>query len=357
MLGPSCSAPQPIMAVPAPPQPAFTALFNDVSKDPFNGTYGPLFAPFDISLTDANPTPDNVHQQIADASSQHLPLTIALLVNGLVRVYCLPFRHDQAVGAAPVPALDGKFFAFDGELVLGQGVLVEIPAQWFNMTAQVQVPNLDNIQARLAADASPTLTLGPYAGGDLNTVAIKTRAAMVLPHKYGSLFLAQPYGIPPRYYFNTIPPLLEADGTTGACIILTKYCQMAITVSAGGESTLQVFPPTPPARNATLLMQSHLLLCHYFPTLLGAQPPTHDLQPLVAHLTAYQNKQTVCQDQARQEKIEKECTMVAVWLGPENFSRLLRYSQVANKDHLSLLWKALAGTPASDRLMILQGKV
>jgi hypothetical protein len=44
------------MAAPAPPQPAFTALFDNASKDPFDGTYGPLFAPINISLTDANPT-------------------------------------------------------------------------------------------------------------------------------------------------------------------------------------------------------------------------------------------------------------------------------------------------------------
>jgi hypothetical protein len=143
----------------------------------------------------------------------------------------------------------------------------------------------------------------------------------------------------------------------GACVALTKYFQIAITVSAGGEYTLQVIPPTPPACNVTILMQSHLLLHHYFSTLLGAQPPTHDLQPLVAHFTNYQNEQTVHQDQAWQEKIEKERTTVAVWLGPENFSRLLHYSQVASKDHLSMLWKALAGAPARDRLMILQGKV
>jgi hypothetical protein len=75
------------------------------------------------------------------------------------------------------------------------------------------------------------------------------------------------------------------------------------------------------------------------------------------HFTAYQNEQTVCQDQAPHEKIEKERTTVAVWLGPKNFSRLLRYSQVASKDHLSPLWKALAGAPACDRLMFLYGKV
>ncbi len=179
---------------------------------------------------------------------------------------------------------------------------------------------------------------------------------MVLPHKYVGLFLAQPDGMPPRYYFDTILPRLEADGTAGACVALTKYCQMAITVTAGGESFLQVIQPTPPARNVSLLTQPHLLLCHYFPT-LGTQPPTNDIQPLVAHLTAYQNEQTVCQNQAWQEKIDKERTAVAVWLGFENFSHLLCYSQVASKDHLSPLWKALADAPARDRLMILQGKV
>jgi hypothetical protein len=236
------------MAAPAPPQPAFTAFFNDISKDPFDGTYGPLFAPFDISLTDANPTPDNVRQQIAATSNQRLPLAIVLLVSRLLCVYCLPFWRDQAVGAPAIPALDGTFFAFvDGKLVLGQEVLEEIPAQWFNMTAQVQVPTVDNIRAQLAADASPTLTLGPFAGGDPKTMAIKSRALMVLPHKYVGLFLAQPKGMPPRYYFDTILSLLEADGTAGACIALTKYCQMAITVTTGGESTLHIVQPTPPA--------------------------------------------------------------------------------------------------------------
>ncbi len=249
-----------------------------IANNPFNGTYGPLFAPFDISLTDVNPTPDNVCQQIAATSNQRSPLTIVLLVNRLLHVYCLPFRCDQAVGAPAIPALDGKFYAFDGKLVLSQGVLVEIPAQWFNMTAQVQVPTVNNIRAQLAADASPTLTLGPYAGGNPDTVAINSQAAMVLPHKYVGLFLAQPDGMPPHYYFDTILPLLEADGTAGACVALTKYCQMAITITARGESTLQVVQPTPPARNVSLLMQSHLLLHHYFPT-LGTQPPTNDIQP------------------------------------------------------------------------------
>jgi hypothetical protein len=194
------------MTAPAPPQPAFTALFNNISKDPFDGIYSPLFAPFNISLTNANPTLNNVCQQIAAVSNQRSPLANVLLDNGLTHVYGLPFRCDQAVGVAPVSALDGKYFVFDGEPVLSQGVLVEIPAQWFNMTAQVQVPTLDNIRVQLAANASPTLTFGPYVGGDPDTVAIKTWAAIVLPHKYVGLFLAQPDGIPPPPSWRLMVP-------------------------------------------------------------------------------------------------------------------------------------------------------
>jgi hypothetical protein len=82
------------MVAPAQSQPAFTALFKDISKDPFDGAYDPLFAPFDICLMDANPTPNNVCQQITAASNHCSPLAIALLVNGLICVYCLPFWRN-----------------------------------------------------------------------------------------------------------------------------------------------------------------------------------------------------------------------------------------------------------------------
>jgi hypothetical protein len=108
------------MAAPVPSQPAFTALFDDISKDPFDGTYGPLFAPFGISLTDANPTPDNVCQQIAAASNQCLPLAIVLLVNGLIHVYCLSFQCNQAVGAAPNPSWMGSSLPLMANLSLAK---------------------------------------------------------------------------------------------------------------------------------------------------------------------------------------------------------------------------------------------
>jgi hypothetical protein len=84
------------MAAPAPPQPAFTALFDDISKDPFDGTYGPLFALFDISLTDANPTPNNVCQQIAAASNQRLPLAIALLMRSFAPYLLQTHLHNKS---------------------------------------------------------------------------------------------------------------------------------------------------------------------------------------------------------------------------------------------------------------------
>jgi len=109
------------------PQPAlFANLFSDASNDPHNGDYRALLAPFDIDINNPgnNATPDAVRQQIAAAGNQRIPLAMVLLVEGRLKPFFLPFRLEQAVGATPNPAIDGKIFAYDGELIHNQGILV-----------------------------------------------------------------------------------------------------------------------------------------------------------------------------------------------------------------------------------------
>ena len=121
-------------ALPAPPVPVatattFSALFNDASRDPFvvNGNYDDYLSSFNIIQGAAPDTPDAVRQRIAAAANQHLPIAflLLLLVDGLLRPYFLPFRRDQAVGTPGHLPTDNKLFAFDGELIQGQGILVE----------------------------------------------------------------------------------------------------------------------------------------------------------------------------------------------------------------------------------------
>jgi hypothetical protein len=167
-------------------------------------------------------------------------------------------------------------------------------AQWFNITAQVQKPTLNNILAQLAANASPTLTLGLYARSNPDTVAIKTQAAMVIPHKYVGQFLTQPNGIPLHYYFDTPPP-------SWRLMVLWEHASPS--------------PRSPPCR---LFCPPHLPVMSpssHNPTSFSAttfQPcwaPSHPLM-ISSHwlrtTLLTKNEQTVHQDQAQQEKIKKE---------------------------------------------------
>ena len=71
------------LALPAPAMAtSFSALFNDVSNDPFlvNGTYDDYLSSFNIIAGVAPDTPDTIRQGIAAASNQRLPVALLLLV-------------------------------------------------------------------------------------------------------------------------------------------------------------------------------------------------------------------------------------------------------------------------------------
>ena len=144
-------------ALPAPPVAmTFSAIFNDASKDPFlvNGCYDDYLSSFNIIAGAVPDSPDAVHQRIAAAANQHLPVALLLLVDGVLRPYFLPFRRDQALGVPAHPPTDNKLFAYDGELIQGQGSLVELPNQWFNLAPLTTVASVASIGGLLAADAT-----------------------------------------------------------------------------------------------------------------------------------------------------------------------------------------------------------
>ncbi|KAL3810349.1 hypothetical protein ACHAXA_003078 [Cyclostephanos tholiformis] len=291
------------LAPPAPPMAtSFSGLYNDASKDPFcvNGSYDDYLAPFNINAAGGvHDTPETVRNRLAAAANQRLPVALALLVEGRLRPYFLPFCREQAMGAPPHPATDGKLFAYDGELVSGQGPLAEIPNSCFNLSPVVVAPTTASIATQLAAD--PHLQLvGPYAVGNADTIELRSRNVIAIPNKYVGLFLSQPNGVPPRYYFNTILPLTEADGMGPTCLPLTTFCQIAFTRSApGGISHLQIVEPTPPGRHVPLLTQAVEMLHHHLPALAARGGQPFDLQPLVNTIVAGQHQRQADQAQAR----------------------------------------------------------
>ena len=142
----------------------------------------------------------------------------------------LPFRCDHAIGVPEHPATDNRIFAFEGELIGTQGYLVEVPDDSFNLTNRMILPEVGLVvRCLLAADPQATI-LGPFADGEANTSPARIRFVVPIPNKkYASLFLAHPGGIPPRYYFETILPVVEAKGMAVTCEPLTRFCLAAIT--------------------------------------------------------------------------------------------------------------------------------
>jgi hypothetical protein len=337
----------------------FAGLFSDASRDPFliDGRYQALLDPFNVDATVNNPQPIAVRQMISASANQLLPIALLALVGERLTPLFLPFRRDRAIGVPEHPATDNRIFAFEGELIGTQGYLVEVPDDSFNLTNRMILPEVGLVRGLLAADPQATI-LGPFADGEANTAPARTRFVVPIPNKYAGLFLAHPGGIPPRYYFETILPVVEADGMAGTCEPLTRFCLAAITRGPNQASAVQIAVLAPPAgRHVPLLEQTAAILSTHLSGLRRVAAPEVNLQPLINTIVAGQQQRQQEHAVARFDKELKEQSAVASWLGVENFARLLRYCGVHVEADLAPLWSTLAKAPSKDRLTILEGKV
>jgi hypothetical protein len=299
----------------------FSGLFNNASRNPFliGGTYDALLAPFNINPHN-NPTPHIVHQLIAAATTQNLPVALLAVVDGRLTLLFLPFQRNRAMGVAEHPATDGKMFAFEGNLIGMQGYLVELADDSFNLSTRMTVPTVGHIRGLFAADPQ-AVTVGPFVDGNMNTLTIQTRYLVPLPNKYASLFLTLPGGVPPGYYLDTILPVIKADGMGAACDPLTQFCLAAITTpGAGLSSAVQVAAHSPPTRHIPLLQQAEATLSSFLLGLRRIAVPEVNLQPLINTITAGQEQRLQEQAVMRLDRELKENTSVSSWLGVKNFA-------------------------------------
>jgi hypothetical protein len=337
----------------------FAELFDDATRDPFlvQRTYDAFLAPFNIVPGDGNMTPSAVRQQVAAASNQRLPVALLVMIGGRLIPLFLPFCRERAMGVAEHAPTDGKLFAFEGELVGTQGYLVELRDDLFNLTPRITVPDVGHARGLLAVDPDAQ-ALGPFADGSEHTSTFRTRNLVPVPNKYASLFLATAGGVTPRYYVETILPVIEADGMAGTCKPLTRFCLAALTIPGQGQApTVKINPLPPPGRHVPLLGQADALLVKHLTGLRRVGAPEVNLQPLINTILADQQQQQQEQAVARLDRELKETTSVSTWLGMENFARLLGYTGVQDEDELAPLWAVLSKAPSKDRLGIFKGKV
>ena len=251
---------------------------------------------FSIALNgNANTAPSTVRQQIVEAVAQQKFITLVLLVDGLLKPYFLPFRRSQAAGDAPDPSIDNKIFAFDGELINGEGVLVELVDSYFNQVPnQVQVSTVADIKAQLTAETME--------------IPKQSRLGSLMSSPPSMPVCSSPW--PPRYYFDTILPQIEADGNDAAMLPLTRTVQIALTRHTAGNDTsiLQVVQSACPPRNAPLLIQKQRILRAFFPQLDPTPAASAAIQPIAQGILNLDQQKEDHYNRLQQEKAHKAAT-------------------------------------------------
>ena len=174
---------------------------------------------------------------------------------------------------------------------MGQGILVKVLPSTFNQTTtNVLVPTLTGVLTAMASNNDPNLQLGPFTAGDPETELLRTRHAVLVPSEYVGLILAHGDGMTPRAFFDEVYPLLQTDGNEVACLALTNFVRMAMTLSTGPNNnpTMGIPRPIPAPRNVNLLTYSSQLLHHSVSTLnIVPTAPAIDLTPVLNHLNQH----------------------------------------------------------------------
>ena len=344
--------------LPGPAPPRFAGLFAEPANDQLQGECRDLLSPYLIDLNGNNVSAEAARAQLAAAGNLRHPLCLGVVVEGKVHLFFLPFKWELAAGAAADAALDNKLFAFDGELVGGQGCIVELPDDLFHqLNVQVHVGTVDHIKNELAGDAALDFMMGPFSNADAGTEVVKTRMACIIPFQYVRALLSQVDGVSPRYYFETVLPQIEADGKAAACLPMTRMFQVAITrQAAGGPSILEVPRPVAPPRRIALLQHAQSLINHHFPESNPAYAAAHD-GAIATQLANLHVQNQAHHDEAKLEKLEEKTKSVEKWLGPDNLARLHRFCRVRREADLPDFWRRGAAAKEKDRLALLQSAV
>ena len=314
----------------------------------------------DLANPATNVSTDDIRRRLATEGSRRHALAVAIITNGRAHPYFLPHRWSRSL-MGPDPELDDKIFAFGGELVANCGHTVVIPTDTFSLlTNQVQVATVPQIQSSIAAGAD-LQWMGPYAPNDGDTMVVKSRRIIPIPHSMVGLFLAQPNGVTPRYYFETIYPQLVTDGIADDCLSMTHFFQIAITRKGNNqdESFLETTQPSAPNRNPTLIKHQLELLHHHFPQ-LSTRAVSAGNTLIAQGLGTIAAQQQLHYDKVEAAKVEEKSKTIEKWMGASKCHKLLRMTGTRNEQELMTacpVYKDLAAASDKHRRGVIQNAV
>jgi len=118
------------------------------------GNYTTLYADFNLDIATAA-AQATIQNYVAATGTQHQLLAFGVFNSGRMHCYLYPSRTERSLGA-PVTALDGKLYAFDGDLFRNNRINANLDDNLFDMRAsQIRIQTITTILDALAIDAEP----------------------------------------------------------------------------------------------------------------------------------------------------------------------------------------------------------
>ena len=162
-------------------------------------------------------------------------LLFTVVYENKARLYTLRMKWQDGL-ARRHPALNGKFFMLEGELIQDQGHIVEIDVRVFNLlNVTTIVPTATAIANALTAYTALNAMVGLYVATNPNTKGVKTRKICPVPHPLAGLRLLGNEGVTWQQFFGTIYPTILAEGKEAAYNSLIQFMQQ---LAVGIPSTI-----------------------------------------------------------------------------------------------------------------------
>jgi hypothetical protein len=217
------------MAATSTPAPTTLAeLFNAASTScSQHGDYA-VFSSLYFDPTTVEPRV--AKEGVISAAPQGALTAIGLMHNQKMYVYTMPFKY-HTVGSS-TGQHNNKIFAYKGEMSGGRTPkLVEVPddRKIFNKQTGYGLQSVE-LEAYYQTDAADELA-GEVDGTTQNATALTTRFNGLIPCKYVQYFLSFHDGMPLKYFWTVVYPLMKVDPDAPTFEAFINYMRLASTTS------------------------------------------------------------------------------------------------------------------------------
>jgi hypothetical protein len=332
----------------------FAEFYNDLLLDPFQGQYARVAEHFDPEVNNALSYVLLLGQAVGGGPVPQAYLCCSLR-QGSTRIFCvhLPSRYTGSLDGQVSP-LDGRSFAFLGEVTQGFVSTVSLPDDSFRMIHNVRSKTSDYIISHL--DEITPLGIPPPPQDDPDMTLVSTRALMYLPARYVMLFL-NPAGYTIRQAWELLYPALADANDLVNCRPLVNWLRV-ISMSTEAQAPAVLPGPTSatidlvvPLADGNLINHRTRLLRQVLP---GLYTPPESFERAITQMAVAVTQSTNDACLAREEKAARAAEPK---LPSEKYSVtitiLQEYLQIADERELPPLWHQWANCTKRQEYLVL----